>query len=168
MKTKHAMPLILLAALCACAAEIIPAETLGGSNTVTRGTAVCVRGTVAGFARDGLSSSAILMDLDGGLRCRISRAPFRDNRVTGARCSVKTETGGRTLIELNGREILAQGCTVLLRGTVKDEMRRVVLDKASLLGCSDKTAREFLRLSCRAACAPEPCPVCNPSPKERP
>lgn len=131
-------------------------EALLAEIATLEGKVVSVHGLIDKLVKDGISSETIIVTLDGGLKCRISRDAFK-NIKTGRkdqqrRFTFKYSVNG-VEIDFNGKQILNQGTDVIIRGTVKKEMNAWIIDRAVIKGCSDPDVRNGMDLTCGGPCS---------------
>jgi hypothetical protein len=160
--TKIARLMVLMFAISGTAFAETPykeVEAVIPEITNLVGQVVSVHGLINKLDKDGMSASTVIISLDGGLNCRISRDAFKNRK----RSSEKTErvfvfkpvsTAGKNEIRIDyqGKQILIQGTDVIIRGTVKKEMNKYILDRAVIKGCSDSDAREGMDIQCGGPC----------------
>ncbi|OGV83880.1 MAG: hypothetical protein A2340_12170 [Lentisphaerae bacterium RIFOXYB12_FULL_60_10] len=127
------------------AAPYISVEAFQGEAESLKNQTVSVQGIVTSLIKDGVSGSTFMLVLEGGLRCRIPRQPFKSY-------DFKFQGADNLSLERNGATALPQGTDVIVRGMVKKEMSRWILDKCSFRGCGDQGVRSLLRLSCGGPC----------------
>jgi uncharacterized protein YdeI (BOF family) len=124
------------------------AETLMPELGNFEGKIVSVHGLIDKIEKDGMSADTLIITLDGGLRCRVSRDAFKNRRLFAFKSGSKNDLK----IEYQGRQILNQGTDVIIRGTVKKETNKWVIDRAVIRGCSDSDARNGMDIRCEGPC----------------
>jgi len=120
------------------------------------GKVVSVHSVIDKIVKDGMSANTIIISLNGGLNCRISRDAFKniksENRKIQRRFVFKS-VGNDIKIVFNGKQILLQGTDVIIRGTVKQAVnKQFILDQANIIGCRDPDARDGLNIRCGGPC----------------
>lgn len=162
-----ALALVFIAAVTAHAAPAYRevAEVMLDCDYLTNQT-LSVHGIVDRLEKDGLSSTTFILVLQDGLRCRVSRSAFKAPGDQKRKVLFKTIGANDLHVEINQKELLGQGTDVIVRGTLKKEFSKWVLDKSVIRGCGDPDARSALNVQCMGPCAENSweqrsCPVCS-------
>lgn len=145
---KMLMP--LLAGVCLAGAEppYKEAQAVMAQKDKLLGTNILTHGVVNLLEKDGARNDTFFLKLEGGLYCRVQRSVFKEAK--GASAKFKSASGTNELtLERYQNQLLVSGTDVIVRGVLKKEMGRWILDKATILGCSEYYARDALSSKCR-------------------
>ena len=159
---KMLMP--LLAVVCFAGAEppYREAHAVMAQKDKLLGTNILTHGVVDSLEKDGASNVTFFMKLEGGLYCRVQRSVF--NEAKGASAKFKSASGTTELkLERYEKLLLVSGTDVIVRGVLKKDMKRWILDKANILGCSEYLTRNVLSSKCygKAQSCLSYCTVCG-------
>ena len=115
-----------------------------------------IHGIISEVTKDNMSATTYLVELEGGLKCRLSRDALKSQskKYNGKPIPVKFQSVGTSGLKISYDDVLIlnQGTDVIVRGTLKNEMKKWILDKAVIRGCSDDTARDLLGAKCGGPC----------------
>ena len=146
--TKIAIVLFCVCYSCIAFAQVShkDVESVLPEIATLEGQLISVHGLIDKLEKDGMSTATVIIILDGGLKCRISRDVFKSRKTSSRKGSGQTEqsfvfrnVGKNGLkIECRGNLIFNQGTDVVIRGTVKKEMNAWLLDRAVIMGCGDR------------------------------
>lgn len=136
--------------------RILEAERAMKESASLAGKLLTVHGIVEKLDKDGMSANTFIIVLEGGLRCRISRDVFQRKQTTlrekNKSFVFNTARLDGLRIENEGMQILPPGTDVIIRGTLKKEMSRVILDRGVIQGCRDSAVRKALEIQCEGPC----------------
>lgn len=117
---------------------------------------ISVHGIISEVTRGSMSVTTYLIELEGGLKCRLSRDALKSQgkKYNGKPIPVKFQSQSTTGLKIFYDDVLVlnQGTDVIVRGMLKNEMNKWILDKAVIRGCSDETARNLLGVTCGGPC----------------
>jgi len=97
------------------------------------GQEVLVIGTIRKLERDRMSRTTLMLELEGGLFARI---PFQPFYRTGQKIEIQERQMGDPGLYINQRRVLQTAERIALRGVVKKEMNRWILDQTAILKAS--------------------------------
>lgn len=153
--TTRIASLILFATMVLAAPYKETADVISNYETLDK-QMLSVHGIISKITKDNMSARTYLVELEGGLKCRLSRDALKSKRKkpNGKPIPIKFQSVGTNGLKISYDDfmILNQGTDVIVRGTLKLEMKKWILDKAVIRGCSDDTARDLLGVKCGGPC----------------
>ncbi len=127
------------------AAGCYPAEgVVAHADRYLRST-IDVVGVIRRMDRDGMAQDTLLIELEGGLHVRLALQPFRQMaQQRRQRLNVHARTLGDLGLYVGQQRFLSPGETLAVRGEMRQEMRRYVLDGVTVLRTTDPRAAGVL------------------------
>jgi hypothetical protein len=107
------------------------------------GQVVTVAGVIVRSEKDGLSGNTFMLVLEGDLKCRLSKELLEGR---GRKIDLRSKGQDEIGVYLKGERVLAHGEDVVVRGTLKQEMKKPVLDKVVIKATSNRILRKALGL----------------------